>query len=93
MLMSLPSRPKHWDVGGEVLNIEGKGSDVVLNWIADEEEGREINRLMGFSSHGELPALVVYSTPESKPNYSPDVSITNVLESITNQDDLHAKFK
>ena len=91
--MNMPSRPKHWDVGGEVLNIQGRGSDVVFNWIADEEEDRQINRLMGFSSHGELPALVVYSTPQSKPNYFPDVPLNDVLESIVNQDDLHAKFK
>jgi len=92
VLMNMPSRPKHWDVGGEVLNIQGRGSDVVFNWIADEEEDRQINRLMGFSSHGELPALVVYSTPQSKPNYFPDVPLNDVLESIVNQDDLHAKF-
>ena len=91
--MNLPSRPKHWDVGGQVLNINGLGSDVVLNWIADEEEGREINRLMGFSSRGELPALVVYSTPESKPNYFPDASLNDVLRAIVNQDNLRAKFK
>jgi len=92
VLMNLPSRPKHWDVGGQVLNINGLGSDVVLNWIADEEEGREINRLMGFSSRGELPALVVYSTPESKPNYFPDASLNDVLRAIVNQDNLRAKF-
>ena len=76
-----------------MLNIEGMGSDIVLSWIADEEGGHEINRLMGFSSRGELPALVIYSSPESKPAYVPDVSLSEVLASISSRDDLRVKFR
>lgn len=48
--MNLPARLRHWDVHGESLAIEGNGSDVIIDWIADDEDETaksQINRLMG----------------------------------------------
>ena len=62
--MHLPSRPAGWDVGGAVITTSGV-SDLVLHWVAEDgPAGRKRNQLLGFSSHGELPALTVYSTPD-----------------------------
>lgn len=48
--MNLPARPRRWDVHGESLAIEGTAADVIVDWIADDEdeiETHRINRLMG----------------------------------------------
>ena len=48
--MNLPARPRSWPVHGESLSIEGSAADVIVDWIADDEDEtdkRRINRLMG----------------------------------------------
>lgn len=48
--MNLPARPRNWNVHGESLAIEGTAADVIVDWIADDEDEmdkRRINRLMG----------------------------------------------
>lgn len=48
--MNLPARLRHWEVHGETLAIEGTGADVIIDWIADDEDETaksQINRLMG----------------------------------------------
>ena len=50
VVMNLPARLRRWDVHGESLAIEGKGADVIVDWIADDEDETakiQINRLMG----------------------------------------------
>ncbi|KAK4010567.1 hypothetical protein OUZ56_019711 [Daphnia magna] len=99
VVMNLPARLRHWEVHGETLAIEGTGADVIIDWIADDEDETaksQINRLMGFSSRGELPALVVYSTPTVTPSkqtgYASETSLHNILDGVSQDDDLRAKF-
>nr|CAH0099152.1 unnamed protein product [Daphnia galeata] len=99
VVMNLPARLRRWDVHGESLAIEGKGADVIVDWIADDEDETakiQINRLMGFSSRGELPAFVVYSTPGSTPSkttgYAAESSLRDILDAVSQDDDLRAKF-
>ena len=50
VIMNLPARPRHWDVHGESLAVEGSAADVIVDWIADDEDETNqmrINRLMG----------------------------------------------
>lgn len=52
VMMNLPARTRRWEVHGESLSVEGRGADVVVDWIADdgtEADNRRINRLMGVS--------------------------------------------
>jgi hypothetical protein len=137
--MNLPARLRRWDVHGESLAIEGTGADVIVDWIADDEDETakiQINRLMGvitrfiptvlkhksscspitfsplflyfrfyrhlfpfhqFSSRGELPALVVYSTPGVTPSkttgYAAEFSLRDILDAVSQDDDLRAKFR
>lgn len=107
ILMNLPPRARRWDVRGESLAVDGPpGADVMVDWIADEDEAgeafssslRTINRLMGFSSRGELPAFVVYSSSpatSSRPAgyLGPETSLHDVLDTLASQDDLRAKFR
>lgn len=99
--MNLPPRSKRWDVRGGSLAVEpgGSGADVMIDWIADEDEAdnnRAVNRLMGFSSRGELPAFVLYTTPTATPSRpssgGPETSLHDVLDVVASQDDLRAKF-
>ena len=96
--MNLPPRSKRWDVRGASLAVEPavSGADVMIDWIADEDEAdnnRPVNRLMGFSSRGELPAFVVYATPSSsRPLAGLETSLHDVLDALASQDDLRAKF-
>lgn len=121
-LMNMPSRPRRWDVHGDGLPIDGQGADVIVDWIADDEDEsskRRVNRLMGvrpihylslsiviqikmllnlqFTAHGELPALVVYTTPNSPPTrptgYGPEASLHDVLDAVSQDDSLRAKFR
>lgn len=50
-----------------------------------------------FSSRGELPALVVYSTPTVTPSkqtgYASETSLHNILDGVSQDDDLRAKFR
>lgn len=51
--MNTPSRPRRWDVHGESLPIDGSSADVIVDWIADDEDessNRRVNRLMGVRS-------------------------------------------
>jgi hypothetical protein len=50
-----------------------------------------------FSSRGELPAFVVYSTPGSTPSkttgYAAESSLRDILDAVSQDDDLRAKFR
>ncbi|XP_046637856.1 uncharacterized protein LOC124316141 [Daphnia pulicaria] len=99
VVMNLPARLRRWDVHGESLAVEGTAADVILDWIGDDEDETaqiQINRLMGFSSQGELPALVVYSTPGATPSkttgYAAESSLRDILDVVSQDDDLRAKF-
>ncbi len=103
VLMNLPPRSKRWDVRGESLAVDGPrlGADIIVDWIADDDEAnnRTVNRLMGFSSRGELPAFVVYNSPGGSLSSRPsgfsgaETSLHDVLDTVASRDDLRAKFR
>ena len=105
VLMHLPSRPKGWDVGGQVLATKRQpgSSDIVLHWVTDLERNEPrlmTSRLLGFSSHGELPSLAIYSTPttnerqaKAKGHNGERVQLGRVIEALANRQDLRTKFR
>ena len=102
MVQDLPHRAAGWNVRGQRLAVgnSGTGLDVIVDWIAGPDElvsegRRPLNRLMGFSARGELPAFVLYATPTSASAFTPvaESSLHDVLDIVASRDDLRAKFR
>lgn len=110
MVQDLPHRAAGWNVRGQRLATApsgGNGGDVIVDWIAGPDqllvsEGhRPLNRLMGFSARGELPAFVLYATPKSSSAFTVpppgggggEATLHHVLDIVASRDDLRAKFR
>lgn len=91
--MNLPSRRGGWDVSGQALSMQGLGADVVIHWVPENDSIRHANQLLGFSSHGELPSLVIHSTDKLKQAQMPDTSLDKLLSMLANDLDLRARYR